>query len=707
MRLERLTLTNFGQHEKLVVDIPVGITGIVGSNGSGKSTIAHALQFALLGDSGNSGTKADDLNWNAIAEGGTGNVELEFVADGTEGKLKRAIQVARASLKCGDISARSVSNVNAEIMKLLGTSKHTLEDIVFVMQGTIEKILFDRPADRKRNIHALFGIDKTEPIRALLRDEIGSLNLSPIDGRVTELKSRIETEIDPQLRSVSDDRAKLSKQIEGHDTEVLQQAVTTYEASHQLSTHIEGMQAELHRLETQPSVDVSAIEEQLRLKKADVEGKAATIDEMKIKLSHLQTQEQTSNTRAALMSELTELGITLAVPAPIAPDFDKSLIKELESQVAEAQAEVATKKAFIDAFDGGGDAICPTCLQPVAGAGELADSMKPQVAERQLVINKTRDTMESARDALFRFEADTRGFTHEIARAATRKATVEQTLEKIPDVGDIDPEAAQVMQAGIDAFNRQAAELTELIQQCSTAAQHKAGHEAQVSSLMQSIQQAQEQMNSSQMTPVEYEDIQRTLEFVRAACVTLAELDGQLKQLQAQRAGTLKELGSLEEQAKQLVGLKQYQTLCERTRTVLHYDNLPRLAMQKYLTVLNSKMQEYLSLFRVPFSCTVKSNLDVVCTIPGIGEKPAERLSGGQRIMLGVAFRMAIYNIFASDLGFLMLDEPTAMLDDERVECVADMFETIGEYARNANLQLIVITHEQALVRTFDSCVQL
>ena len=706
MRLERLTLTNFGQHESLVVDIPVGITGIVGSNGSGKSTIAHALQFALLGDSGNPGTKADDLNWNASAGGDTGSVELEFVADGTKGKLKRAIHMARASLKCGDINARSVSNVNTEIMKLLGTSKHTLEDIVFVMQGMIEKILFDRPSDRKRNIHALFGIDKTEPIRALLRDEIGSLNLSPIDDRVTNLKSRIETEIDPQLRSVSEQRTQLGAEVEGQDTDALQKIVTEYESAAHLSQHIEKMEAELHRLEIQPAVDVSAIEAQLALKKADVESKAVTIDEMKAKLANLQTQEQTSNTRMALLSELKDLEFTLTVAAPVAPDFDASIIKQLESQIAEAQAEVSSKQAFIDAFEGGGDAVCPTCHQLVTGAGELAESMKPQVAERQQTIDSTRESMEQARNALSVFESDQRSHVSEITRAAQRKTTVEQTLEKIPDVGFINPEAAQVMQTGIDEFNRQSAELTELTQQYNAATQHKTGHEAQVGSLTQSIQRAREQI-SSQLSADEYERTKLALEFVRNTRVKLAELEGQLKQLQAQRASTLKELGSLEEQAKQLVGLKTYQTLCERSRTVLHYDNLPRLAMQKYLGVLNAKLNQFLVLFHVPFTCAIKNDLSMVCNVPNHGEKPAERLSGGQRVMLGIAFRVAVYNMFASDLGFMVLDEPTNMLDDKRVTCVADMLETVGEYARNAQMQLLVITHEQALVRTFDHTVEL
>jgi len=707
MRLVGLTLTNFCQHKSLAVPIPVGITGIVGPNGSGKSTITRALQFALLGDSGNPGTKLDDLNWSASADGETGSVELEFVADGTEGKLKRAIQVARASLKCGDINVRSVNSVNVELMKLLGVSKQTLEDIVFVMQGQIEKILFDRPADRKRNIHALFGIDKTEPIRLLLRDEIGSLNLSPIDDRVVELKSRVETEIDPQLRSISNERTQLGKEIEGgnYDEEVLQKIVTSYEATSQMAQHIQSMEAELHRLESQPVADVDTLAGQLSVARAAMEGKSAAIDEMKGKLASLQHQQQTANTRAALLAEMQELEATIAKPAPAAPSFSAALVAELEAQISESHAEAASKQAFIDAFDGAEDTVCPTCHQPVANAAEMAKAMKPELLQTKQLIESTRQTLRSAQQAIRDYENQKAAHDALVAQARHRAAVLDQTLAGIQDVGAIDADAVASMQRAIDAFGRQANDLRQLEEHHNKMVQVKTGLEAQINSLKQSIQQARQQV-SSQASNDQYEQAKLALVFVRSTREKLAELEGQFKQLQAQRASTLKELSSLEEQAKKMEGLKTYQTLCERSRTVLHYDNLPRLAMQKYLVTLNSKLNELLVLFRVPFTCTIKNDMSVVCHMPE-GEKTADRLSGGEKVMLGIAFRLAVYTMFASDLGFMVLDEPTNMLDADRVSCVADMLDAVGVYARNAQMQLIVITHHDELTRTFDNVVEL
>jgi exonuclease SbcC len=706
MRLAHLTLTEFCQHHSLLVDFPIGITGIVGANGSGKSTVVRALQFALLGESGNVGTKADDLNWQAAADGGTGAVELEFKSDGTDGKLKRAIQVARASLKCGDVSVRSVSSVNAEIMKMLSVSKNTVEDIVFMMQGAIEKILFDRPADRKKNIHALFGIDKTEPIRTLLRDEIGSLNLSPIDDRVLTLKQRIETEVDPQLRTVSEERTKLSGEIEGWDADQLQSIVSSFEAASQLNEHIAKMETELHRLQSQPPIDVDALQAQLMAKKQVVDSSTATVEEMKRKLAAMESQQQVGRTRDALLAELVTLKQTLAQPIPAAPDFGPELVKQLEGEIIEARAEIAPKKAFVAAFDGQADAVCPTCQQLVANAGTLAEQMKAEVAEREQTIQSVHATMEQARETLVKHYGDKQRYQSAVEQATDRTGVVEKTLASMPIVATFDEQTAATMQEAVNTFSTQVAELTQLEQTYNDAAQRKTGHDAQVSSLATSIQQARQQL-IQQTQPEQYQQAKTSLDFLTATRMKLAELEGSFKQLQEQRASSLKELQSLEEQAKQMEGLKTYQALCERTRTVLHYDNLPRLAMQRYLGVLNDKLNQFLSIFNVPFTCTLKNDLSVVCNIPDVGEKPADRLSGGQKVMLGIAFRIAVYSMFASDLGFMVLDEPTTMLDDDRVACVADMLETVGQYARNAQMQLIVITHEQELARTFDHVVEL
>src|SRR5206468_10560580 len=49
MQLLRLRLVNFRQHDDTELEFGPGITGIIGPNGSGKTTILEAIAWALYG----------------------------------------------------------------------------------------------------------------------------------------------------------------------------------------------------------------------------------------------------------------------------------------------------------------------------------------------------------------------------------------------------------------------------------------------------------------------------------------------------------------------------------------------------------------------------------------------------------------------------------------------------------------------------------
>jgi exonuclease SbcC len=117
-------------------------------------------------------------------------------------------------------------------------------------------------------------------------------------------------------------------------------------------------------------------------------------------------------------------------------------------------------------------------------------------------------------------------------------------------------------------------------------------------------------------------------------------------------------------------------------------------------------MAGYLQAFDIPFTAQIKDDLDVLCVFPGVGEKPAGRLSGGEKVMLGIAFRFAIYRLFAGELGFMFLDEPTVMLDDNKVQGVVDVMQSVRRYAHSTGMQLIVITHKPQLETAFDHTIR-
>src|SRR5688572_30343323 len=63
VRLNSLVLQNFRQHAFTRIDFDAGITGIIGDNGSGKTTILEAVAWALYGQSAARGTR-DSIKHN-------------------------------------------------------------------------------------------------------------------------------------------------------------------------------------------------------------------------------------------------------------------------------------------------------------------------------------------------------------------------------------------------------------------------------------------------------------------------------------------------------------------------------------------------------------------------------------------------------------------------------------------------------------------
>ncbi len=77
MRLNRIALSNFRQHADTRIDFDAGLTGIIGPNGSGKTTILEALAWAIYGNTAARGTR-ESIRFNRAAARATVRVELDF-----------------------------------------------------------------------------------------------------------------------------------------------------------------------------------------------------------------------------------------------------------------------------------------------------------------------------------------------------------------------------------------------------------------------------------------------------------------------------------------------------------------------------------------------------------------------------------------------------------------------------------------------------
>ena len=83
------------------------------------------------------------------------------------------------------------------------------------------------------------------------------------------------------------------------------------------------------------------------------------------------------------------------------------------------------------------------------------------------------------------------------------------------------------------------------------------------------------------------------------------------------------------------------------------------------------------------------------------------KLSGGQRVRLSIAFLLAVQQLVIPELGLLVLDEPSTHVNDEGVESLADLLQNLGQQLAAEDAQIVVCDHNHRLERAFQTTIRL
>ena len=215
--------------------------------------------------------------------------------------------------------------------------------------------------------------------------------------------------------------------------------------------------------------------------------------------------------------------------------------------------------------------------------------------------------------------------------------------------------------------------------------------------------------------------IQTELQRVDMALTSLQQQKIRLAGLQGQLAETdrhLAELGvtlqDLEKRRDQQGTYRETVATLGRVRDWFHYANGPHALAVSVMNELTTDVNQFLIKLNAPFMVTMDDNsLAYRCAftdgraMPSSGFPDASDLSGGQKILLAIAFRLASYCMFASRQGLISLDEPTTYLDKENVGNICVLFEKIKDIAKSMGLQIITATHEPSLMSVCDTVIDL
>ena len=170
MRLNSLRLCNFRQHADTFITFDNGLTGIIGANGSGKTTILEAIAWALYGQDAARGKKETIRSLRAGPSARV-KVELDFELGGHRYRVERGLTHAELYLDNAESPiANSITGVGDMLRRRLGMTRDEFFNTYFTGQKELDVMAAMAPSERAQFLSRVLGYERLRVAQRLARD---------------------------------------------------------------------------------------------------------------------------------------------------------------------------------------------------------------------------------------------------------------------------------------------------------------------------------------------------------------------------------------------------------------------------------------------------------------------------------------------------------------------------------------------------------
>ena len=321
MRLHRLQLQNFRQHAESVITFDTGLTGIIGTNGSGKTTILEAIAWALYGNSATRGTR-DSIRFTRAAPRSPVRVELDFELASHRYRIVRGLTNAELFLDgAAQPIANSITGVNELLQRRLGMSRSEFFNTYFTGQKELNVMAAMGPSERAQFLSRVLGYEKLRTAQQLVRDR-----RRLISAETAGLRSGMpDAEVVARVLADSEHRLATARQAAAA-ADQLRHARETVLA--ELTPRWERAQKERDQLQE--------LLAQLRVAEAEEAGLAREVDRVMRELAAV----------AAARTELEALATELKPLGEVAEEFQR--YERLAREEGRRQTLVETERLLVD-----------------------------------------------------------------------------------------------------------------------------------------------------------------------------------------------------------------------------------------------------------------------------------------------------------------------------------------------------------------------
>ena len=697
--IKKLILNNFLSHSDTSLDFHPGITVFVGHNGSGKSSIIDSITFALFNEhtrKSNKNLLTRGLEGISSNENGA-HVTMYFSIGSSDYRVQRQIDVQGRLISAkleqatkqdntvsrghgsvnnfdSDMSYRPVisgerkqlgESVIHEIESIMGINYSKLQIAGIIQQGEISKIIDSQPKEFKELLNNMIGLDRLdksyqsmhgviEEFRAILREKTSGYDDNQINVLSTKIKNN-ETKLE--------ESKEILREV---DLQVSQKTKSLIELEGQIEI-LEPKIAKLSEIKSLESTLLRYFKERSNLLKKEIDSSNRMIKDIRKSLDILKDKERIFITIQMVAAEKEELNNRINA---VAEEIGK----------LEGFSECAQKIQIIDGK-------CPVCNSKIISINHTFDILHI-TKQLQHKVNEKKSLL-SERANLGKEEFDLKKREKEIIEA-------DRTLLNY----DYNPQfSIEKMESNLRKLN------TEYIEMSRLSLERLDGIDLAGYKLNEYSSNLIDQINNlrNSVSDIDFDTFQQKKALRNALSKEMINVHNQKAVIEKTIMDIEKENSDFGGLISELQSASAFVSDLERIRsTVFNRDGLISSSLRtRALSLISAKASEYIQIFNVGLSRVTlvekPREIKVVC-YGKRGEIDTVSLSGGEKVAVSLAIRMGIaFLMGASKIDFIILDEPTTNLDEERrrtfVKIIAEVFNK-GTGPLN---QLIIITHDEEI----------
>ena len=666
--LQSVELVNFLSHTSTKLTFDRGVTVFVGPNGAGKSSIIDAITFALFGEHIRKSTKGllrrGSNQAYAKVDFSIGNRQFEAVRKiDTKGtvaaQLYEKINEESIPLAAGE-RRQFGESMTKTIESLIGLDFEKLKVASIVQQGELQTIIEADPKKFKELVNAVIGIDKLDIAYELMKKTIDDFRAS-VKTRIgyddtsidilqnkRDLLSKEITSLEPQKKKLGEEKV-----LQENEFVILQQKIESEIPKEIKIKEIENKKDDLLRYLRNSIVSI----------KRDLAEKERRLSDCSNSLSVLSFEPQVKHDIKQTQSEIDRI------------DMESKEVGEKMAMIR-GQQDIANRLHLVDGR-------CPVCdskvdmLNPLFEEEHLKSELE---ALKKKIENYTKDDIifqNKKRELDLKLQQIVKAegilSMNNIKNQDELISLREEVTKLQTNVKDIPLEISigNLMQYAIDEYS------IDSIKIISTLVQETQGFD----------------VHNFRNLKIKLEQQRRVLSSLDQEIVAV---DTKLQLYKGETEKISQVLNELQE-------VKQYISRLETIRSQIYNRDGPvATSLRSWaLGMISQKASEYLSTFNVKIqriSLEDKARDIGITCYSGNSNLDLESLSGGEKVSVALALRLGMAHLMgSSNLNFIILDEPTTHLDQERRKSLVSVLSQAFESNIDAISQFIIITHDSEI----------